>query len=119
MRRNSWVGVSSLYALQMRPGNRLSEIKAFTFYTSKSMDFGSTTRCIQMRINGSSTVAHAIASLILLRHGRETPSEHIALIDGNTHYSVSATRDLASLYFGWNWTTKAKPSQLHRYQTGF
>ena len=104
----SWeLGVSSLYVYSANRdlSNRLSEIKAFTFYTLENqygfwLDHALYTDENKWFFYGRAR--YQSFPLFYYGIGRETPSEHIALIDGE--YLLFRERllreTLPSLYFG-------------------
>ena len=104
----SWeLGVSSLYVYSANRdlSNRLSEIKAFTFYTLENqygfwLDHALYTDENKWFFYGRAR--YQSFPLFYYGIGRETPSEHIALIDGE--YTLFRERLLRetfpSLYFG-------------------
>ena len=104
----SWeLGVSSLYVYSANRdlSNRLSEIKAFTFYTLENqygfwLDHALYTDENKWFFYGRAR--YQSFPLFYYGIGRETPSEHIALIDGE--YILFRERllreTLPSLYFG-------------------
>lgn len=104
----SWeLGVSSLYVYSANKdlSNRLSEIKAFTFYTLENqygfwLDHALYTDENKWFFYGRAR--YQSFPLFYYGIGRETPSEHIALIDGE--YILFRERllreTLPSLYFG-------------------
>jgi len=104
----SWeLGVSSLYVYSANRdlSNRLSEIKAFTFYTLKNqygfwLDHALYTDENKWFFYGRAR--YQSFPLFYYGIGRETPSEHIALIDGEyTLFRERLLREtLPSLYFG-------------------
>ena len=104
----SWeLGVSSLYVYSANRdlGNRLSEIKAFTFYTLENqygfwLDHALYTDENKWFFYGRAR--YQSFPLFYYGIGRETPSEHIALIDGEyTLFRERLLREtLPSLYFG-------------------
>ena len=104
----SWeLGVSSLYVYSANRdlGNRLSEIKAFTFYTLENqygfwLDHALYTNENKWFFYGRAR--YQSFPLFYYGIGRETPSEHIALIDGEyTLFRERLLREtLPSLYFG-------------------
>ena len=104
----SWeLGISSLYVYSANRdlSNRLSEIKAFTFYTLENqygfwLDHALYTDENKWFFYGRAR--YQSFPLFYYGIGRETPSEHIALIDGE--YLLFRERllreTLPSLYFG-------------------
>ena len=104
----SWeLGVSSLYVYSANRdlSNRLSEIKAFTFYTLENqygfwLDHALYTDENKWFFYGRAR--YQSFPLFYYGIGRETPSEHIALIDGEyTLFRERLLREtLPSLYFG-------------------
>lgn len=104
----SWeLGVSSLYVYSANRNlsNRLSEIKAFTFYTLENqygfwLDHALYTDENKWFFYGRAR--YQSFPLFYYGIGRETPSEHIALIDGEyTLFRERLLREtLPSLYFG-------------------
>ena len=104
----SWeLGVSSLYVYSANRdlSNRLSEIKAFTFYTLENqygfwLDHALYTDENKWFFYGRAR--YQSFPLFYYGIGRETPSEHIALIDGEyTLFRERVLREtLPSLYFG-------------------
>ena len=104
----SWeLGISSLYVYSANRdlGNRLSEIKAFTFYTLENqygfwLDHALYTDENKWFFYGRAR--YQSFPLFYYGIGRETPSEHIALIDGEyTLFRERLLREtLPSLYFG-------------------
>jgi hypothetical protein len=104
----SWeLGVSSLYVYSANRdlSNRLSEIKAFTFYTLENqygfwLDHALYTDENKWFFYGRAR--YQSFPLFYYGIGRETPSEHIALIDGEyTLFRERFLREtLPSLYFG-------------------
>ena len=104
----SWeLGVSSLYVYSANKdlSNRLSEIKAFTFYTLENqygfwLDHALYTDENKWFFYGRAR--YQSFPLFYYGIGRETPSEHIALIDGEyTLFRERLLREtLPSLYFG-------------------
>ncbi len=104
----SWeLGVSSLYVYSANRdlSNRLSEIKAFTFYTLENqygfwLDHALYTDENKWFLYGRAR--YQSFPLFYYGIGRETPSEHIALIDGEyTLFRERLLREtLPSLYFG-------------------
>lgn len=104
----SWeLGVSSLYVYSANRdlSNRLSEIKAFTFYTLENqygfwLDHALYTDENKWFFYGRAR--YQSFPLFYYGIGRETPSEHISLIDGE--YTLFRERllheTLPSLYFG-------------------
>jgi hypothetical protein len=104
----SWeLGVSSLYVYSANRdlSNRLSEIKAFTFYTLENqygfwLDHAIYTDQNKWFFYGRAR--YQSFPLFYYGIGRETPSEHIALIDGEyTLFRERLLREtLPSLYFG-------------------
>jgi len=105
----SWeLGVSSLYVYSANRdlSNRLSEIKAFTFYTLENqygfwLDHALYTDENKWFFYGRAR--YQSFPLFYYGIGRETPSEHIALIDGEyTLFRERLLREtLPSLYFGF------------------
>lgn len=104
----SWeLGVSSLYVYSANRdlSNRLSEVKAFTFYTLENqygfwLDHALYTDENKWFFYGRAR--YQSFPLFYYGTGRETPSEHIALIDGEyTLFRERLLREtLPSLYFG-------------------
>jgi hypothetical protein len=104
----SWeLGVSSLYVYSANRdlSNRLSEIKAFTFYTLENqygfwLDHALYTDENKWFFYGRAR--YQSFPLFYYGIGRETPSEHVALIDGEyTLFRERLLREtLPSLYFG-------------------
>jgi len=104
----SWeLGVSSLYVYSANRdlSNRLSEIKAFTFYTLENqygfwLDHALYTDENKWFFYGRAR--YQSFPLFYYGIGRETPSKHIALIDGEyTLFRERLLREtLPSLYFG-------------------
>jgi hypothetical protein len=104
----SWeLGVSSLYVYSANRdlSNRLSEVKAFTFYTLENqygfwLDHALYTDENKWFFYGRAR--YQSFPLFYYGIGRETPSEHIALIDGEyTLFRERLLREtLPSLYFG-------------------
>lgn len=104
----SWeLGISSLYVYSANRdlSNRLSEIKAFTFYTLENqygfwLDHALYTDENKWFFYGRAR--YQSFPLFYYGIGRETPSEHIALIDGEyTLFRERLLREtLPSLYFG-------------------
>jgi hypothetical protein len=104
----SWeLGVSSLYVYSANRdlSNRLSEIKAFTFYTLENqygfwLDHALYTDENKWFFYGRAR--YQSFPLFYYGIGRETPSEHISLIDGEyTLFRERLLREtLPSLYFG-------------------
>ena len=104
----SWeLGVSSLYVYSANRdlSNRLSEIKAFTFYTLENQYGFWLDHALYSDENKWFFYGRARYQSFPLFYygiGRETPSEHIALIDGEyTLFRERLLREtLPSLYFG-------------------